>query len=451
MISKVRAILDDGFLVGLVFALFLAGKVVPYLIVVGVVPIVLFWARSDYAKSPAALRRLLVPTVGYFAYSLLLFYAYPGLQPGAEPPGNPDLELYMVAIALLAVGFLRGQQIKNLNVRFQAIAPWSLLASFGVLSGYMFLGIHEGCRVKAEAAWPFIPAIIFTTLTFLLLPGWGTLSKRARFLRLVLIALSIVVVFGYTGARGVAVGQFGTLVAFALLRLSRKFRAGLPTLGELSASVIVGLLLCFPVQTITGCGNFDRLPAVLDLVRNVYATEAKGPETEIRASAASQAQAVATGNQTEPTTAVVAISTAALSTDMSITLRLDMWIASLEAVRQAPIFGHGALSLRPIIQDRFGFEHNHNQYLTWLVTGGIVLLAFGLLFLSTPYLVSRGLAPVDRAIVTLSVTGLWGLTMMFDAFLNLDFYLHYFSMLLGFLFALTSDMAKSQSPRNESP
>lgn len=44
-----------------------------------------------------------------------------------------------------------------------------------------------------------------------------------------------------------------------------------------------------------------------------------------------------------------------------------MWIASLEAVRQAPLFGHGALSLRPIIEDRFHFEHNHNQYLAWLV------------------------------------------------------------------------------------
>ena len=45
MIRKVRGMLDDGFLVGLVFALFLAGKIVPFLVLVGVVPIIVFWAN----------------------------------------------------------------------------------------------------------------------------------------------------------------------------------------------------------------------------------------------------------------------------------------------------------------------------------------------------------------------------------------------------------------------
>lgn len=448
MISKVRAFLDDGFIVGLVFSLFLASKIVPFLIVVGVVPIAFFWMKSDYVKSPDALCRFLIPTVGYFAFSVLLFYIYPGLQPGEKPPGNPDGELYAVAIALIAAGFLRGLQIRNLNVRFQTIAPWSLLASFAVLSGYMFLGVHVGCRVQGEASWPFIPAVIFTTLTFLTLLGWERMTRRERLLRLILIALSIVVVLGYTGARGVAVGQFGVLLAFALLRLFRRLRSGLPTLAELAASVAGGLLLCFLVQATTGCGNFDRMPAVFDLVRNVYATQVKVADPA--ATAESVPQPVASDNQAVPASAAdVVDTTSALSADMSITLRLNMWVASLEAFRQAPIFGHGALSLRPIIQDRFGFEHNHNQYLAWLVTGGIVFLAIGLLFLSTPFLISKGLATVDRAIVTLSVTGLWGIAMMFDAFLNLDFYLHYFSMLLGFLFALTSDIARSQPARTE--
>ncbi len=126
-----------------------------------------------------------------------------------------------------------------------------------------------------------------------------------------------------------------------------------------------------------------------------------------------------------------------------------MWATSLKAVRQAPMFGHGALSLRPIIEEKFGYEHNHNQYLAWLVTGGAVLLVVGLFFLSTPALVSIELPPGDRAVVILSVTGLWGGAMMFDAFLNLDFYLHYFSLLLGFLFALITDTAKMHSSQNE--
>src|SRR5690606_34480844 len=101
-------------------------------------------------------------------------------------------------------------------------------------------------------------------------------------------------------------------------------------------------------------------------------------------------------------------STAVIIKDPSIALRLDMWTVSWEAIRQAPVLGHGALSLRPIIEEKFGFEHNHNQYLAWLVTGGVVFLIIGLCFLSTPILVSKVLAPVDRALFFLSVTGLWG-------------------------------------------
>jgi hypothetical protein len=447
MFSKVRAVLDDGFIVGLVFALFLAGKIVPYLVVVGVVPILLFWNKSDYAKSRSAILRFALPAAGYFALCLLLLVFYPGLEPGEKPPRNPDLELYIVAVAMLAIGFLRGQQIKNLYVRFQAIAPWSLAAAFAVLSGYMFLGIRDDCRVRAEAAWPFIPAIIFTTLTFLLLLGWEGLSRRARFLRLALLSLSVVVVLGYTGSRGVAVAQFGVFAAFILLRLSRKFRAALPTAIELLASAAIGALLCLPVQSATGCNNFGRLPTVFDIFRSAYAIDTEASANDAKPGMVVQAGAnegagVALRAEAERNAAQGA-------GDPSVTLRLDMWAASVEAIWKAPFFGHGALSLRPIIQDRFGFEHNHNQYLSWLVTGGIVFLCVGLLFLFTPYLVSYGLPPANRAVLTLSVTGLWGIAMVFDSFLSLDFYLHYFSLLLGFLFALTSDMVRAKRPQNE--
>lgn len=447
MFSKVRAVLDDGFIVGLVFALFLAGKIVPYLVVVGVVPIAIFWNKSDYASSRSAILRFALPTAGYFAFCLLLLVFYQGLQAGEKPPRNPDLELYAIAIAMLAIGFLRGLQIKNLYGRFHVVAPWSLVAAFAVLSGYMFLGIRDDCRIRAEAAWPFIPAVIFTTLAFLLLLDWEDSSRRARFLRLALISLSIVVVLGYTGSRGVAVAQFGVLATFMLLRLSRKFRAALPTTTELLASAAVGMLLCLPVQAVTGCNSFGRLPAVFDIFGNAYAIDAEAPTNGAKPGTAvqietSEGQGVALRAEAER-------AAAQRSGDPSITLRLDMWAVSIKAIREAPFFGHGALSLRSIIQDRFGFEHNHNQYLSWLVTGGMVFLCFGLLFLFTPYLLSYGLPPVNRAVLTLSVTGLWGIAMVFDSFLSLDFYLHYFSLLLGFLFALTSDMVRAKRPQNE--
>ncbi len=445
MISKARTILDDGFLVGLVFALFLAGKIVPYLILVGVVPIVLFWTKADYAKPAATLGRFLFPTLGYFTFCLLLLYAYPGLQPGEEPPNNPNFELYIVAIALLAVGFLRGQQIRNVSARFQTVVPLSLLAAFTVLTGYMFLGI-DGCRVKVAASWPFIPAIIFVTLTFLLLLGWEERAKQQRHIRLLLIALSIVVALAYTGSRGIVVGQFAVFATIVLLRRMRQFRSGLPTVKELSAAIAVGLILSLMVAVTTGCSGFKRWSALFDVVNDFDMT--RGKSTASSSLAKAPVGKVTFESQAAPVSAVRTSSSATRQKEGSITLRLNMWSASIEAVSRAPLFGHGALSLRPIIEDKFGFEHNHNQYLAWLVTGGVVFLTVGLLFLSTPVLISKSLAPADKAVVVLSVTGLWGVAMIFDAFLNLDFYLHYFSLLLGFLFALITDTAKMQPPQN---
>lgn len=43
------------------------------------------------------------------------------------------------------------------------------------------------------------------------------------------------------------------------------------------------------------------------------------------------------------------------------------------------------------------------------------------------------------------------MAMIFDAFLNLDFYLHYFSLLLGVLFSVANDTAKRQPMQNEYP
>jgi len=99
--------LDWGFIVGMVFALVLAGKIVPFLAVVGVVPIPFLWRslqQKHYLVSPV---RLIVPAAIYFVYMLLTYFFYTGLQPGDAKPVNPDIELYGIGIAILIVGTLR--------------------------------------------------------------------------------------------------------------------------------------------------------------------------------------------------------------------------------------------------------------------------------------------------------------------------------------------------------
>lgn len=434
---KARKLLDDGFLVGLVFALFLASKIVPYLFCVGVLPILLFWRKIPLSSLTASSLRLFVPVVIYLVYSTSLLYLYPGIDTSVARPGNPGIELYAVAIGMFVLGFLRSLQINELYSRFNLVAPWALICSFFVLSSYFALGL-DSCRVKVAAPWPFIPALIFTTLTFLLLIGWERRTKSQRYFRLFLVSLSIVVVLAYTASRGVAVGQFAVLASFISLRFVRRFRNGLPTFCEIVGAAAVGLVICAIVGAASGCANFDRWHAfagssLTNQTRETDALILKKDGTIANSPMLSDRPAT---DEAVTSKLVEGSPHTGFAADDSISVRLDMWMVSVDAIRQAPVFGHGALSLKTIIQDKFGYEHNHNQYLAWLVTGGAVSLAIGLLFLSTPAIISKGMVPVDRVIMTLAVTGLWGAAMMFDAFLSLKFYLHFFCLLLGFLFAL---------------
>ncbi len=448
MRNLVRTASDYGFLMGLVFALFLAGKIVPFLLIFGVIPLITL--RRVALGGPLA--SLIVPSVLYFFYSALLLYFRPGIEPAVARPQNPDFELYGVAVVLLITGLLRGLQIEQLYQKFERVMPPALIMSFCVLSLYMFLGI-DGCRVKVAAPWPFVPALIFSTLSFLHLMGWQRKNKIQQYLALLLIALSVVVVFGYTASRGVAVGQLISLMSLYVLRFHSSIGPSLPSLPQLTGSILLGFAITVIVGFASGCDNLARWQTLPETISRGI------PTTLLQKSVNSQwpTQAVPITENTEEKTNRAQMPTPHIgkevepnvqgssSNDVDITLRLEMWKVSLEAVRQAPIFGHGALSLKTIIQDRFGFEHNHNQYLAWLVTGGVIFLCVGIIFLVTPALISHGLSPADRVIMTIAVTGLWGVSMLFDAFLSLKIYLHYYSLLLGFLFALVQSATTAQN------
>jgi O-antigen ligase len=137
--------------------------------------------------------------------------------------------------------------------------------------------------------------------------------------------------------------------------------------------------------------------------------------------------------------------------DLSAGERFEMWTTALHAIREAPFLGHGSLYLQHLITERYGYEHNHNQYLSWLVTGGILQLSIGLLFLGIPWLVSSGLDLPDRLIITLSVSLVWGASMIFDSYFNLKFYTHYYCMLIGLLFAMVNDMLARTTKADASP
>lgn len=434
---------DFLFIAGLAVALFLGSKVTPLLIVAGVFPIPFLLHVLKKRHFHVSIWTLLTPFGIYFAYSLFVLFFFTGLEASDPLPVNPSLESYSIAIAMLAVGLVRSLQIRNLASLFRRLMPWLLVACFAVLSYMMFAGIRDACRVRGLAPWPFIPALLFSTLTFICLVGWERLAERERWLRVGLLALSIVVSTTYTGSRGVAVAQVGIFGVLLLLSFLPSFAKSMPRWHHLMSATIAGAAISVAIGLATDCGPASRFSSTFETLGRLTAqltpTEDQtapakqlAPAQEAVPIPDSSAQAAAKQPELSQSTEV--------TNDDAIGLRLAMWKTSLTAIQESPIFGHGSLYLQRLIHAAYGFEHNHNQYLTWLVTGGLLQLTLGLIFLAIPWFVSKGLSTADRILLTTGVSLFWGIAMMFDSFLNLKFYTHYFCLLCGVLYALSNSM-----------
>ncbi|AOG12757.1 MULTISPECIES: O-antigen ligase family protein [unclassified Agrobacterium] len=434
---------DILFLTGLAVALFLGSKVTPLLVVAGVLPIPFLLHALKNRHYRVSIWTLLAPFGTYFAYSLYVLFFFTGLEATDPRPVNPSLESYSIAIAMLAVGLVRSLQFRDLASLFRRLMPWLLVACFTVLSYMMFAGIRDACRVRGLAPWPFIPALLFSTITFICLVGWERLAERERWVRVGLLALSIVVSTTYTGSRGVAVAQVGVFGVLALLSILHSFRKSTPRLYHVATAAIVGAVVSALIGLATDCGPASRFSSTVEtLIRMSSQLTAAYEENNSPSHGATAPEAVQTSNNSEPAAATSSEpnQSTEVTDDASIGLRLAMWETSLTAIQENPVFGHGSLYLQKLIHAKYGFEHNHNQYLTWLVTGGLLQLVLGLIFLAIPWFVSKGLSTADRILLTTGVSLFWGIAMMFDSFLNLKFYTHYFCLLCGVLYALSNSM-----------
>lgn len=114
---------DLLFLTGLAVSMLLGGKVTPLLVVAGVLPIPFLLQKLKSRHYHVPLWRLLAPFGIYFAYSLFTLVFFTGLEASDPHPVNPSLESYAIAIAMLAVGLVRGLQVTDLASLFRRVMP----------------------------------------------------------------------------------------------------------------------------------------------------------------------------------------------------------------------------------------------------------------------------------------------------------------------------------------
>lgn len=91
-------------------------------------------------------------------------------------------------------------------------------------------------------------------------------------------------------------------------------------------------------------------------------------------------------------------------------IRLALWVNAIEAIKERPFIGYGVTNERAVITERAGVESkfaSHNQYLSWLLWGGIPTLLSGLVLFA---IVASGGLSVTSVLVALS----WALSFVTD-------------------------------------
>ena len=410
-------------------------------------------AMTGKLKMPS---KLLLGVAGVFLVYLvtvqILTVVHPGLPPGVSPTERyffPD-QLHLLGIAIVLIGALRVENSVDLFKAMRIALPPTMLLIFAALTYDMFKSATDPCRVVGLTFMPFTPASFFSSLTLLSFAGWSRLSRAERAIRYALISMSIVVVAAYTGSRGVAMALTVCLAVMLLFSLIRHRSRATPKALFILVSILIGLLSSAAVEQTTGChaitrftGTFDSVGKVLlgstDEVQSLSFSEIAAPATsEPNTAGVRKAIAVGTEKAVEPAifaasaTDRVSSSIAALS-DASISLRLQFWNLGWESFMASPWLGHGIFVEPVLLSDEFGFTHVHNQYLSWLLWGGVPMLVLGLGFVFALVFFVRRAAKFDALAIVLATSAMLAISLATDSFLRFDVYIamHILMSLIG--------------------
>ena len=223
--------------------------------------------------------------------------------------------------------------------------------SFAVLSLDKLPGVinsYHTCRVSAFYHSPFTPAVFFWAFTLLLFLQWPNFAKRQKAHLMVLVCLAVVVSNAYTGVRFSAITQsLNFAMMFVILFIYEKERKYLLLL---ILAVLAGGIATIAIDAITGCGYIDRLTAVSRMLKE---------DKNI--------------------------------SDVSLKSRVGMLSLAIQSAVDNFWTGAGIWSAKELLNAAGFVEFNvHNQYLSWIIWGGVTTLISGLLFLFAPLILIVG-------------------------------------------------------------
>ena len=365
-------------------------------------------------------------TIALFAqYAVILSLNIALYAPMGESArgGGEDALLYLGAAVLLALMVVRIRLTVDLALLWRVVGPPVVLVSVALLGWDHFTAPPEdACRVGFMAKQLLFPPIWLTMFAYAGYFGWDRLNGWERALRHLAVAAVIVATVAFSGARAMLLAQALTLPVLALLLgwgepMARRLRI-VALLGVVSfAAFLAGLAL----DLRAGCMFSDRLMAIATTVTRAGEAEEitvrkyeqrLGEDAEERLGEEPEA---APGPPAETTPDVAVSGEAPEAADEAAALdeadklvgavyiRPLLWQLAARRIAERPIAGYGYVNEPPLLEG--SFDHYHQQYLSWLVWGGPLMLLSGLAMLFAPLVTFHPAQSRDNAVLALAMIG----------------------------------------------
>ncbi len=413
------------------------------------------WGLLPLLAAPLVWRRVAPDrtdlwTVALFAqYSLFVAFnafAYP-LLPGTSGDLEAKLSLYVGSALLMLLMILRFRMTLDVGRIWRVVGPIAVIGSVAMLGWeHLTTPSPENCRVGFLAKFVLFPPVWLTIFGIAAYHDWTRLAPWERILRHFALALVVLATVAFSGARAMLIAQAITIPILALL-LGRgeALRRRATIMAVLGLFSVAGFAGGIALDLRSDCQFAQRLLAIAQTATRLGDAEELAEESFAgrlgleSAPARREPPAAATPkpdhDEPEPDLdeeeALVG----------AVFIRAILWKDALDDIRAAPLLGYGILNEDKLVVGNF--PHFHQQYLSWLIWGGPLMLASGLAMLFAPLVTFGVRASRNGAVLALAMVGPLAISFLSGSFLLHTVMVMGYVMSLSLLYALARE---SRSP-----
>ena len=435
---------------------------------------VIFWLLLlSFMFNPAKWQRVrdnalfLVLMLQYPIVNILRIYFTPAHDYEIiSSPAEYEMWIYCIIALFLATAFFDDKSTRRYA---RVFLPFGIILTF-VLAAYEFHIAGNG-RIAMWNANVFEAPLFATTLSFIFFAMVNKDQKLAVAFASFLIGLTIVLATSYTGRRGIFLGQIAALAsAGVLLMLSRKYKLG----ATLTVTIVTFTLVGYIIDSSSNGAFWGRLDVIFVLLhenqkeaafvllavcfiffvsslsqiiekfksyKRYFIVASIAVALTLAASSVlylSSFETFETIKQTLNDNRNIANQSDPGSTGV----RLGFAYQGMVALQDNLVFGLGAHAEPYLAKEILnGHMHLHNNYLSWLIWGGLITLTSGIIWISTPMVLINKSFKFTNAIPCLMTALLWSVSLLFDSFFSWKNFTYVYIALicLGYQISRSSD------------